>query len=189
MEIKNYIHTYEQVMKEQAVDVLIKVCDDFEYQEAGVVSAGKTITNKEVRNVFTKELVRFSKSMTEVHWSNWLTKVFRELMLDWMKRNDIPTGSIMNIENIQLLKYEVGGHYKWHFDQCSTLNRQLSGIFFLNDDYEGGNIEFAFPKSNDSMSIKPKKNSCLIWPSGFLFPHRVTPVTKGTRYSVVCWAH
>ena len=35
---------------------------------------------------------------------------------------------------------------------------------------------------------KTKPNSMLIWPSSFLYPHGVEPVTKGTRYSIVAWA-
>jgi predicted 2-oxoglutarate/Fe(II)-dependent dioxygenase YbiX len=27
----------------------------------------------------------------------------------------------------------------------------------------------------------------LIWPSNFLYPHKVNPVKKGIRYSMVCW--
>jgi len=32
------------------------------------------------------------------------------------------------------------------------------------------------------------KNRMLIWPSNFMYPHLVKPVTKGIRYSVVSWA-
>lgn len=36
--------------------------------------------------------------------------------------------------------------------------------------------------------IEVKPNRMIVWPSNFMFPHRVAPVTKGVRFSVVSWA-
>ena len=59
----------------------------------------------------------------------------------------------------------------------------LSIIGILNDDYEGGELSFFGDKKIDI-----KKGDLLIFPSNFLYPHEVTPVTKGVRYSYVSWA-
>ena len=64
--------------------------------------------------------------------------------------------------------------------------RQLSFVFFLNDDFEGGEFEFVFTDKNIK-KIKFKPNSSLIFPSNFMFRHKVYPVTKGTRYTIVGW--
>ena len=58
----------------------------------------------------------------------------------------------------------------------------LSIIGILNDDYEGGELIMFEDKKIDT-----KKGDILIFPSSFLFPHYVTPVTKGVRYSYVSW--
>ena len=58
----------------------------------------------------------------------------------------------------------------------------LSVLGVLNDDYEGG--EF---KMFDNYEIKFKKGDVIIFPSNFLYPHKVEPVTKGTRYSYISW--
>jgi predicted 2-oxoglutarate/Fe(II)-dependent dioxygenase YbiX len=58
----------------------------------------------------------------------------------------------------------------------------LSCLGLLNDDYEGG--EFIM---FDDMKIDFKKGDLLIFPSNFLYPHKVQPVTKGTRYSYISW--
>ena len=43
-------------------------------------------------------------------------------------------------------------------------------------------------KNNDEIvKIENKPGRVIIWPSNFMYRHRVTPITKGTRYSVVCW--
>ena len=36
--------------------------------------------------------------------------------------------------------------------------------------------------------LKPEPNSLIMWPSNFLYPHGVEPVSEGTRWSIVAWA-
>ena len=60
----------------------------------------------------------------------------------------------------------------------------LSILGVLNDDYEGG--EFIM---FDDYEIKFKPGDVIIFPSIFLYPHLVKPVTKGTRYSFVSWCY
>lgn len=59
----------------------------------------------------------------------------------------------------------------------------LSVLGILNDDYKGGE----FIMFNDD-EIKFKKGDLFIFPSVFLYPHKVEPVIKGTRYSFISWA-
>ena len=60
----------------------------------------------------------------------------------------------------------------------------------LNNDYEGGVLEFSDPElKNIYMSVKPEVGKLIIWPSNFMYPHRVTPITKGIRFSIVAWAY
>lgn len=60
----------------------------------------------------------------------------------------------------------------------------LSGLGVLNDDYEGGE----FVMWEDTV-IPLKGGDLIVFPSNFLYPHRVDPVTKGERYSVVTWCY
>ena len=57
----------------------------------------------------------------------------------------------------------------------------LSSLFYLNDDYEGG--ELYFDKFN--LKIKPKAGDLYLFPSTYLFSHASLPVTEGTKYSIV----
>jgi len=82
-----------------------------------------------------------------------------------------------------LLKYEVGGFYSQHKDSFKERPRTISCSFALNDDYEGG--EFAF--FDRELVYKLKKGSCIMFPSNFMYPHEIMPVTSGTRYSIVTW--
>lgn len=59
----------------------------------------------------------------------------------------------------------------------------LSAVGVLNNNFKGGN----FVMWEDTPIAMPG-GSITIFPSCFLFPHRVEPVTEGTRYSFVSWA-
>ena len=100
------------------------------------------------------------------------------------------------IEDIQhtLYKAEDKGHYGFHHDVFLAApvmkHRKLSMTVQLSDskDYEGGDFEFDSnyaPQAPDPVALR-KKGTVLIFPSFFL--HRVTPVTKGVRKSLVAWA-
>ena len=87
----------------------------------------------------------------------------------------------------QLAKYEIGDKYDEHIDLAQTQNmcaRKLSITVQLSapNDYEGGALEFT-----DNIPSPNLKNlgSVVVFPS--FLGHRITPVTKGTRYSLVGW--
>jgi len=82
-----------------------------------------------------------------------------------------------------LLRYEVGNFYTTHTDSFKDCPRAVSCSFMLNDDYEGG--EFAF--FDRELIYNLKKGSCIMFPSNFMYPHEIMPVTSGTRYSIVTW--
>lgn len=93
--------------------------------------------------------------------------------------------NLNNTENIQIGKYHSGGFYKWHKDvvPLDENPRKLSFTLLLNDpkEFTGGNFEFKNLKNQPIM----EQGSIIVFPS--FLEHRVTPVTKGTRYSAVTW--
>ena len=82
-----------------------------------------------------------------------------------------------------LLRYETGQYYTQHTDSFLQQQRSISCSVCVNDDYEGG--EFAF--FDREMVIKAGVGSVIVFPSNFMFPHEIMPVTKGTRYSIITW--
>ena len=91
------------------------------------------------------------------------------------------------ISQIELLKYDIGGKYEVHVDQYTGGPRHLSVIINLNDDYEGGDLIFTGQKNEEIKRLKLGKRSVVFFPSNFMYPHRIEPITKGTRYSIVAW--
>jgi hypothetical protein len=87
-------------------------------------------------------------------------------------------------ETIHLLKYGKAGHLPAHQDQGIS-SRVLSSVMYLNDDYNGGEIEF----KQSGVKIKPEAGSIIFFPSNFLYVHEVHPITDGFRYSMPHWFH
>jgi hypothetical protein len=83
-----------------------------------------------------------------------------------------------------LLRYEVGGHLPQHTDLGNS-SRTLSAVTYLNDNYDGGEIEFVHSR----IKIKPPAGSIIFFPSNFLYVHEVYPISQGTRYSMPHWFH
>lgn len=94
-----------------------------------------------------------------------------------------PEIGITEDSGYDLLRYSDNAGYTQHIDNFTKFPRTVSCSLLLNDEFEGG--EFFF--FNKAYSVKPLKGSGLFFPSTFLYPHGVSPVTKGTRYSIVTW--
>ena len=91
------------------------------------------------------------------------------------------------VEQIDLLKYTIGGKYNVHTDNHTNYFRTLSVIINLNDSYEGGDLVFCDQNKNEIKRFNLGKGSIVFFPGNFMYPHAITPITKGTRYSIVAW--
>lgn len=92
------------------------------------------------------------------------------------------------LTQVDLLKYKPGGKYTIHVDHDLSSTRTLSCIINLNNEYEGGDFVFYHPVTEKEYKrIKCKKGTMIFFPSNFLFPHSIEPLTKGIRYSIVSW--
>ena len=101
----------------------------------------------------------------------------------------------------QYTYYREGDYYQWHRDVMPEMTkkqesiRKLSYSVLLNDDYEGGDLELAYLNNVDSaegdkpeceiFTAPKKRGTMVVFPSETM--HRVTPVTKGVRKSIVGW--
>ena len=87
-------------------------------------------------------------------------------------------------DNVSILKYESGHFLPGHSDQ-GVSSRVLSGVTYLNDSYEGG--EICFP--NSKISLKPEAGSVIFFPSNFIYIHEVNKIENGKRYVIPHWYH
>jgi len=187
LQLSNYVRMYENFLPIDIHNKFLKYCCDLKEFEPGKIIAQVEI-NKAVRNVGISGLNNnpTEKSWTKIHWANFMVKFLADKIENYFDGYREFVRCTLN--HMQILKYEEGGHYRLHSDHAETIPRTLSFIYIINDDYEGGDLVFVTPRGTKECKMLKKKNSLIIWPSNFLFPHMVTPVTKGVRYSMVAWA-
>jgi len=86
-----------------------------------------------------------------------------------------------NFFNIK--KYSPGADMGPHIDSDDPTNIKhpvISGVMYLNDDYDGGEIDFP----NQGVSIKPKAGSIIIFPSTYPYVHHPKKINSGNKYMV-----
>ena len=101
---------------------------------------------------------------------------------------------ISGVESIQITKYEKGDYYDFHFDgkgsHKNVVNekvRKISMTIQLNEDYKGGEFQVASCNRGELVTetLEKAKGTIILFPS--ILEHCITPVTSGTRYSLVAW--
>lgn len=121
----------------------------------------------------------------------------QELVEEWFKRACLEKFGGASVaewfEKPQVLRYAPGGKYGLHADAehfdftqnrfYRFLDRDFSMLIYLNDEYEGG--ELNFPWLN--YRYKPKAGDLVIFPSNHIFSHESLPITRGNKYALVTW--
>jgi len=142
--------------------------------------------NKRVRDTqdvaLDGTMTRRVHSVIESCVQNHINPFFAAIVRDW--------------EPAQILRYGPGGHYIPHVDAETlftddigielwekTLDRDLSIVIFLNDDFNGG--ELVFPALE--VCVQPSAGTLVCFPSDHNFVHGVNPVTSGERFTLVTW--
>ena len=167
-----------------------------------------------IKNAFTKEQCDHIISLGSNNWERGFTSIDNEQTLKlealrkseifWIRDKDITNGvfsifkaannkaqwnfNIDILEDMQLARYGKGEYYDWHADGNGVVApqlqpgmvRKISMSILLNDDYEGGEFSIF-----DGTVVEPEVGKLIIHPS--FAGHGVSPITKGNRYSCVCW--
>jgi Rps23 Pro-64 3,4-dihydroxylase Tpa1-like proline 4-hydroxylase len=181
--LEEYIFTLENVVPEELCDRILEEYSGSNLWNPTMVGDGTTdnkIRNCDVINIsegrILEENFDIRKKLDEDFYicaSNAINE-YRKLFPD--VASEIDTG-------YDLLRYNEGQFYIQHTDSFKGQQRSVSCSFLLNDDYEGG--EFAF--FDREIMIRGGKGSIVMFPSNFMFPHEIMPVTSGIRYSIITW--
>jgi PKHD-type hydroxylase len=198
MYLNNQYYIYRQVLTSNECRDIISLGLSKNIQTATIMGNKKPDNKQKL-----KELKKTRNS--QVSWLNepWLYNIFIPLVDNANSRAQW-NFDINWAENFQFTKYEKTNHYSWHMDsndkpyQSPDPNfngkiRKISLIASLSDsnDYEGGDLQIDLSNIDNRkpniVTIKElrQKGSVVIFPS-FMW-HRVTPITKGTRFSLVMW--
>ena len=158
----------------------------FDPDQSNKTKSTKFSVDKKIRDTQMIDLKDISGEIIDL-FKNTVTNIINPFYEFEVKDSELP----------QLLHYGIDGHYMPHCDGESlwkppgdepliwrkSTDRDLSTVFFLNDDFEGG--DFVFPELK--IRIRPESGMLVCFPSTHHYLHGVEPVTSGTRYSIVNW--
>jgi PKHD-type hydroxylase len=205
MHLKYYYWYFQSALPERLCEEIIKYGNSKESQIAKTGHLG--IKEKELGSLSSEDLKELEiKRKSEVVWMSdrW---IYDEIQ-PYVREANYNAGWNFEwdwSEACQFTKYKEGQFYDWHCDDWrepykedgprNNKIRKLSVTVSLSDPatYEGGDLEFDFRDGEHSLNVQNIEVCDKIKPRGSLvvFPsfvwHRVTPVTKGTRYSLVIW--
>jgi PKHD-type hydroxylase len=176
---------YDNCFTDAEINSIVRYCDSFE-QEQGVTFGAESKEQIEQHRVSG---VKFHERNNETAW------IFDKLNMMIETTNKQYYGFDLNgYLNFQYTTYtaEQHGRYDWHTDMSfgaaygnDIEPRKLSMTLLLNDEFEGGEFQINMGKEEHPEIIHVPKGRAIFFPS-FLI-HRVTPVTRGIRKSMVVW--
>ena len=172
VEIKNVIST-------EFIDKIIPLTN-YKARENLKIMDG---VDKNIRNVKGYHLT--FNTPTDLFYWNYIKQEI-ERTYNFYKTK-FPKMTSSKINQIDLLKYSVGGKYEIHTDHYTNSPRHLSIIINLNDNYKGGDLVFTDQKEKEIKRLTLSKGSIIFFPSNFMYSHGIQPITEGTRYSIVAW--
>jgi predicted 2-oxoglutarate/Fe(II)-dependent dioxygenase YbiX len=145
-------------------------------------TSGETLVDYKTRNVDTIRLVEdLSPDLSS--FKNDFLDAIKDPVREYLDYYGV---SVTSSEPPRLLRYGIDQHVINHIDDTPHAMdsvRRVSIVYYANDDYSGGEIEF----SRFGLKLAPRKSSLLIFPSTYVYNHMVHKVTDGFRYSVVRW--
>ena len=185
--VDDYIITYNIIPKPLCRS-LIKECDQSSWTKHKWSTYGQKESEQSAKE---KELDVLNS--TPEQFKSLGSLIMKALMLyqakvSWREGHCQPPW-IHRISQVRFNKYKKGTRMNMHYDHIQSLfDGKLKGIpiisvvGLLNDNYEGG--EFICR----GKEVKLVRGDILLFPSNFMYPHRVNELTDGTRYSFVSWA-
>tara|TARA_R100000900_G_scaffold116799_1_gene91766 strand:+ start:708 stop:1304 length:597 start_codon:yes stop_codon:yes gene_type:complete len=191
--IQDFIVKVENIAKEgyfKSIDNVIYKSLGENFSSQGTIGEkGEVRNEKEVRSVnghfFNEEDIKNVSQRIVYNESMKLVTRLYDIYNDTFKHHPL-SPKIESTPVLHFLKYTADdrGHYDWHTDDSAKhAPRTLTMLIGLNDNYSGGELKVL----NDSNPVKLRRNQAVIFPSNFLYSHKVEPVTEGERKVLVVW--
>lgn len=183
--LKDYVKVYEGVFEKDFCNRVVDVISQGEWLKHNFynVRADQSYSHEDDLDVSYDRC----KEKTELQSQLWyvIDRYIRKdnsFMAGWF-------GAWNGYSEVRFNRYNVGTQMHVHCDHIHSMfdgTRKgvptLTILGALNDDYEGGELIMW-----EQERIHLPAGSVAIFPSNFLYPHRVAPVTKGVRHSYVSW--
>ena len=172
---------FEQVIPDELIDLIVKEVESVPEIQFNSAQIGNDYSNGEYLAVRNSKISWWQES-------HWVSSIFSHYIN--IANRALWEYDLTYLNGIQVSTYDVNGHYKWHSDYGTSNDqrhtRKLSASLLITDpsEYEGGHLELV-DYHNNILQPPQTKGTMIIFDSRI--PHRVTPVTKGKRISLVTW--
>ena len=181
---KDYVAYWEDFLSDQEINRIL-TAPEWDSLENAVVGGqdDNSVLNTDIR---TSEVAWMRKNA----WNEPLWERLSTVVAEVNRRYfHFDLSGFYEPFQLGMYKEENQGHYSWHTDMAMSDNnvpRKLSMSLLLSDpsEFEGGNLEIK-GINDEPMNLELKKGRAWFFPSWVL--HRVSPVTRGTRKSLVVW--
>lgn len=180
--LKDYIVVLKNIVPDELCNAILTEYSNSDDWESTAVGDGKP--NKKIRNCNTIQMSQpfvIQENKERARLDAEVFKCAAKCIAEYNKKFE--NSHVQEDTGYELLRYNKGEFYTQHVDSFLQAPRLVSCSFHLNDDYEGG--EFGF--FDREMKIKAGKGDVVMFPSTFMYPHEIMPVTEGTRYSIITW--
>ena len=186
--LSDYVTHYKSFLKEDVCDKTIielnnlnsNLWNEHTFFNYANNTSIKLSGDQELSTLFSKEITTKEIIMKEL-W-NGIHNYIKDLNFSWFSGWKAYSEIRFNKYSENTKMAEHCDHIRFLFDGTEKGIPILSVLGMLNNDYEGG--EFIMFENEQ---VKLNKGDLLIFPSIFLYPHKVEPVKKGTRYSFISW--
>ena len=192
MQIKDFVKVYDNTVDPKFLKKFFQIKDYFLNPEKGRIGTnnnGAGSLNENIRKVGVHFAFSnlHNKTKTEKHWNNFFVYVHRMAVKKYLSEVS-KLKFDMSCMDLCYLNYKESDHYAFHVDQSASDGRHLTALYMVNDGYEGGELLITDPLNHDNhITVTPKAGRITVFPSNFMFPHQVNPVTNGERLSIVTW--
>jgi len=162
---KDNILYMENVISEEEHQLLlnyVKNSESWKEQPWEAMTIESNDLSEEIINILKKIFKIVYKKSTDVY----------DVAINYFKEN-----------SLHLVKFIEGFYLIPHTDTLSDESNHVASVYYINDDYEGGEINF--PGHN--LKIKPKANSLIVFPGNENYLHEVLEIVDKPRYSSAMW--
>lgn len=180
--MKKYITEVRKVIPSKACEKIIQYFDN-DYIHAATIGG----LDKDIRNCVSRTLLK-PKSFGQRIISNYVQSIFYQIANTYSNQHGNFT--VNKISQLDLLKYESNKYkagYDFHHDFGeSVTERHISISVNLNNSFKGGEFVFDTRDGNFEQYVQ-NTGDAIVFPSNFMFPHKVNKITEGTRYALIGW--
>lgn len=187
--MKAWWYYFAQEFTPEECRFLLQASKEYPWHEGAIGHGTGSVVHKKTRDSNVKWLPRNAS----------LRPIFDRIALCALRANreafgfELNSEPFLDFQSLQFTEYSAKGeqHYDWHIDNAwidrngTKDDRKISCVIQLTDPtkYEGGKLELEeWPIQEGKFE---QAGDMIFFPS--FLKHRVTPVTRGVRHSLVTW--